>query len=74
MKTTLKQEYLSQKSLLFDYDLKHYLFLNDGKIELVKKNIWNNYLVEAFYREHDNKWMLKYLLRKRLGMSLNNLK
>lgn len=74
MKEKYMQEYYSQKSLFFDYDLKHYLFLNKEKIELVKKNFLKNYQVEAFYREHDNKWMLKYFLKKKLGISLNNLK
>jgi hypothetical protein len=74
MNKKFMQEYISKKSLFFDYDLKHYLFLKNGKIELVKKNFLNNYLVEGFYREHDNRWMLKYLLKKRLGISLSNLK
>jgi len=70
----LMQSYMINKSLFMDYDMNQYLFLNNQKIELLKKNFLNNYFMEAFYREQDNKWMLKYLFKKRLGINLKNLK
>jgi len=70
----LYQDYENNKNLFIDYDTKHYLFLNNRKIEIVKKNFWNNYIVEKFYRESNNKWMIKYLLKKRLKINLFNLK
>lgn len=70
----LLQSYLPKQSIFMDYDMNHYLFGKDEKIEKMKKNFLNKFYIEAFYREHNNRWMLKYFLQKRLGLNLKYLK
>ena len=74
LKKIKKKNYVSNKSIFIDYNMMYYLFVNNGKIKLLKKNFVNKYYIESFYVEQENKYMLKYFLKNKLGIKLNLLK